>query len=211
MAPSSTADHGSVSAERHEGKGAVRQGRPFALRLRAGDAARRIASCLLLLLPLLALAPAKGLARETWPTPENPVDFLRVVKSKRLLEAWRNDRIVRTFRISLGSNPIGHKQQEGDERTPQGWYTLDYRKSDSVAYKAFHISYPNAEDRARAKAAGVRPGGSIMVHGQWDGFGWLGWLIQNYDWTDGCIGLRNEDMDALWRIVGWNTPIQIVP
>jgi murein L,D-transpeptidase YafK len=198
-------------AERHECNGAVRQGRPFALQTPVGDAVRRIAACLLLLLPLLALTPATGFARETWPTPENPADFLRVVKSKRVLEVWRDDRIVRIFRISLGANPVGHKQQEGDERTPEGWYTLDYRKSDSVAYRAFHISYPNADDRARAKAAGVRPGGSIMVHGQWDGFGWLGWLFQNYDWTDGCIGLRNEDIDALWPIVGWNTPIQIVP
>jgi murein L,D-transpeptidase YafK len=209
--PYTAADRGSVTAERLECNGAVRKDCPFALHLRAGEAARRIAAGLLLLLPLIAFTPAIVLARETWPTPEHPVDFLRVVKSKRILEAWRDDRIVRAFRISLGGNPVGHKQQEGDERTPEGWYTLDYRKSDSVAYKAFHISYPDAEDRARARAAGVRPGGSIMVHGQWDGFGWLGFVIQNYDWTDGCIGLLNSDMDALWQIVGWNTPIQIVP
>jgi murein L,D-transpeptidase YafK len=212
MAPPSTAaDRGSVAAGQNACNGAVRQGRPFALEFRVAIAARRIAACLLLLLPFMAFAPTKGFARETWPTPENPVDFLRVVKSKRTLEAWRDDRIVRRFKISLGARPQGHKQQEGDERTPEGWYTLDYRKSDSVAYKAFHISYPSAEDRARARAAGVRPGGSIMIHGQWDGFGWLGFVIQNYDWTDGCIGLRNEDIDALWQMVGWNTPIQIVP
>ncbi len=191
--------------------GAVRLGRPVALQASRECVARRLAAFLLLLLPFTAFSPDKGLARETWPTPENPVDYLRVDKSERVLEAWRGDRVVRRFKISLGSNPQGHKQQEGDERTPEGWYTLDYRKSDSVAYKAFHISYPSAEDRARARAAGVRPGGAIMVHGQWDGFGWLGFVIQNYDWTDGCIGLLNEDMDALWDIVGWNTPIHIVP
>jgi murein L,D-transpeptidase YafK len=209
--PSTAAERGSVKAERLECTGAVRQDCPFALQVRRAIAARRIAACLLLFLAFMAFAPAKGFARETWPTPENPVDFLRVDKSERVLEAWRDDRIVRRFKISLGARPQGHKQQEGDERTPEGWYTLDYRKSDSVAYKAFHISYPDAEDRARAKAAGVRPGGSIMVHGQWDGFGWLGFVIQNYDWTDGCIGLLNEDIDALWNIVGWNTPIHIVP
>lgn len=139
------------------------------------------------------------------------MDFLRVVKSKRILEAWRNDIKIRTYRVSLGGNPFGHKQKEGDGRTPEGTYTLDYRKTDSVAYKAMHVSYPNEEDRKRARELGVKPGGSIMIHGQWDGFGPFAWLLQNYDWTNGCIGLSNEDLDDLWDIVAWNTRIEILP
>jgi murein L,D-transpeptidase YafK len=159
----------------------------------------------------LALQPASASPRNTWPTPENPVDFLRVIKSKRVLEAWRDGVRVRAYIISLGGDPVGPKLMEGDGKTPEGKYTLTYRKADSVAYKAFHVSYPNAQDRERARQAGVKPGGSIMVHGQWNGFGWAGWLLQNYDWTNGCIGLSNEDMDDLWQIVGWNTQIEILP
>jgi murein L,D-transpeptidase YafK len=162
-------------------------------------------ACLL----FFTLQPA--FARNVWPTPENPVDFLRVLKSKRVLEAWRGGIKVRAYLISLGANPVGPKQMEGDGKTPEGSYTLTFRKPDSVAYKSFHISYPNPDDKARARLAGVKPGGAIMVHGQWNGFGWAGWLLQGYDWTNGCIGLTNEDMDDLWQIVGWNTKIEILP
>ncbi|MCB1456455.1 MAG: L,D-transpeptidase family protein, partial [Nitratireductor sp.] len=89
-------------------------------------------------------------AREVWPTPENPVTLVRVVKSQRILELWRGNERVRTYLISLGRNPVGPKQREGDSRTPEGRYFLDFRKSDSVAYKAFHVSYPTPEQRAAA-------------------------------------------------------------
>jgi murein L,D-transpeptidase YafK len=156
-------------------------------------------------------AAGPAFARSAWPTPENPVDYLRVLKSQRVLEAWRGGIRIRAYRIALGGNPVGHKFMEGDGRTPEGRYQLTWRKADSVAYKAFHINYPSREDRDRARIAGVKPGGSIMIHGQWDGFGWAGWLLQNYDWTNGCIGLSNADMDDLWQIVGWGTPIEILP
>jgi murein L,D-transpeptidase YafK len=159
----------------------------------------------------LASAGPDASARNAWPTPEHPVDYLRVLKSERILEAWRGGIRIRAYRISLGGNPVGHKEMEGDGKTPEGSYQLTWRKSDSVAYKAFHINYPSRQDRERARLGGVKPGGSIMIHGQWNGFGWAGWLLQNYDWTNGCIGLSNKDMDDLWQIVGWGTPIEILP
>ncbi|MCB1428094.1 MAG: L,D-transpeptidase family protein, partial [Nitratireductor sp.] len=70
---------------------------------------------------------------------------------------------------------------------------------------------PTPAQRAAARAAGESPGGSIMIHGQWDGFGWLGWLMQNYDWTNGCIGLANSDIDEMWTMIAWNTPVEIIP
>lgn len=150
-------------------------------------------------------------ADKVWPTPDNPADFVRVIKSQRLLEVWRDGERIRVYKISLGGNPVGHKQQEGDGRTPEGNYRLSYRKIDSVAYKSIHVSYPSAEDRKRARAAGVKPGGSIMIHGQWNGYGWAGWLLQSFDWTNGCIGMSNPDMDDLWNLLAWNTPIEILP
>lgn len=155
--------------------------------------------------------PDNAIARKAWPTPEQPVDYIRVLKSKRILEAWRGGIRIRAYPIALGQDPVGPKQREGDGRTPEGSYQLTWRKDDSVAYKAFHINYPSRDDRERARQAGVKPGGSIMIHGQWNGFGWAGWLLQNFDWTNGCIGLSNKDMDDLWQIVGWGTPIEILP
>ncbi|MFZ1813328.1 MAG: L,D-transpeptidase family protein [Rhizobiaceae bacterium] len=150
-------------------------------------------------------------AREIWHSPENPATHLRVFKSKRILEVWRGEERIRAYMISLGRNPHGPKEREGDGRTPEGSYFIDFRKSDSVAYRAFHISYPTREQRAAARAINASPGGSIMIHGQWNGFGWLGWMMQNYDWTNGCIGLSNDDIDDLWNLLAWNTPIEILP
>lgn len=105
----------------------------------------------------------------------------------------------------------GPKRQEGDERTPEGLYRIDWRNPNSVAHLSLHISYPDAEDRARAGAAGVAPGGSIMIHGLPNGWGFLGALHRRLDWTDGCIGVTNAEMREIWALVPDGTPIRIAP
>jgi murein L,D-transpeptidase YafK len=169
--------------------------------------ARWLAGALALTFLLGSPAAAGG----GWPTPKDPPDKVRVVKSKRTLEVWKDGVVIRSFRVSLGSNPLGHKRMEGDGRTPEGNYILDWRKEDSVAHRAIHISYPDEADREWARENGWKPGGAIMIHGQWNGFGWFAWLLQNFDWTNGCIGLDNADMDELWNMLAWSTPIEIVP
>lgn len=156
----------------------------------------------LLAIPLLAVAVNAEPAR---------VDLVRVDKSQRRLELVAGDAVVRSYNIALGANPVGHKLQEGDERTPEGRYVLDWRNPNSAFTKSIHISYPNAKDKAAAKRAGVEPGGMIMIHGQSKGFGWWSWLMQLYDWTNGCIAVTDEDMAEIWQMVENGTPIEINP
>lgn len=137
------------------------------------------------------------------------VELVRVEKSQRVLQLIGDGKVLRSYAIALGGDPRGHKQQEGDQRTPEGRYVLDWRNANSAAYKSIHISYPNADDLARANARGVAPGGFIMIHGQINGFGWLGWLLQLVDWTDGCIAVTDSDMDEIWTMVADGTPIEI--
>jgi murein L,D-transpeptidase YafK len=99
--------------------------------------------------------------------------------------------------------------QEGDGRTPEGTYILDFKKPDSAFYKAIHISYPDFNDIASAKARGVNPGGQIMIHGQKNGLGWLSFISQRFDWTNGCVALSNADMEVLWSIVKQGTKVEI--
>lgn len=138
-------------------------------------------------------------------------DLVRVHKKARKLEVLSAGRVTQTFSIALGGNPEGHKTREGDSKTPEGKYWLDYRKSDSAFYKAFHISYPNERDVYHARVHHVSPGGQIMIHGQKNGFGWLSPIMQHFDWTNGCIALSNEDMDILWTLVPTGTPVEILP
>lgn len=138
-------------------------------------------------------------------------DMVLVIKSESKLYLKRNGNILRTFHVALGENPKGHKQQQGDERTPEGRYILDLKKDDSAYYKAIRISYPNKTDRARARQLGVNPGGSIMIHGQKNGFGHLARITQRTNWTDGCMAVTDEEMDEIWRAVDVGTPIEIRP
>lgn len=138
-------------------------------------------------------------------------DLVLVEKGARQLSLVRDGEVYRQWRVSLGFDPIGHKQREGDGRTPEGRYILDWRNPDSCCFKSLHVSYPDAADRAAAAARGDDPGGLIMIHGQVNGHGWLGWLNQYWDHTHGCIALRNGPMEVVWRAVADGTPIEIRP
>lgn len=118
-------------------------------------------------------------------------------------------RARRTYRgIQLGDAPQGHKQFEGDERTPEGRYLIDYGNPRSAYHLSLHISYPNAADKAFAESRGKSPGGDIFIHGQPNG---LVGVRGMGDWTDGCIALSNPEIEELWTLVRDGTPIEITP
>lgn len=137
------------------------------------------------------------------------VDLVKIDKSENSMFLMDGEKIVKKYRVALGANPKGHKQYEGDERTPEGVYTLDYINEDSLFYRAMHISYPNEIDRSRAEKNGLSPGGFIMVHGQRNNLGWLSAITQNFNWTNGCIALKNSEMDEFLELVKVGTKIQI--
>ncbi|VCU61736.1 ErfK/YbiS/YcfS/YnhG family protein [Tritonibacter mobilis] len=136
-------------------------------------------------------------------------DEILVIKSARALHLLRDGETIRSYDISLGAAPEDHKQSEGDERTPEGRYKIDWRNPNSVAHLSLHISYPNAADQAAAEAAARDPGGNIMIHGLPNGWGALGALHLMRDWTDGCIAVTNAEMREIWSLVPNGTPITI--
>jgi murein L,D-transpeptidase YafK len=138
-------------------------------------------------------------------------DRVVVKKSESRLYLEKQGKVFASFKVAFGAQSSGHKQQQGDQRTPEGIYVLDAKNRHSRFYKAIHISYPNTQDSARAKARGVDAGGAVMIHGQKNGLGWLAPITQLFDWTAGCIALSNRDMDAVWSAVNPGTPIQIFP
>ena len=138
-------------------------------------------------------------------------DKVVVKKSLHKLYLLRNKLIIKQYDISLGGNIIGHKEKEGDQRTPEGQYILDYKKNDSAYYKALHISYPNTQDKNNAQQKGVNPGGAIMIHGQKNGYGWASFIVQLFDWTQGCIAVTNTEIDEIWHSTKVGTPIEILP
>ncbi|MGR5177090.1 L,D-transpeptidase family protein [Vibrio parahaemolyticus] len=137
------------------------------------------------------------------------VDRVEVKKSKRRMYLMDGDVIVREYRIALGKNPRGHKIQEGDNRTPEGRYYLDFVMDDSAFYRSMHINYPNLRDKNRAQSLGVDPGGNIKIHGLKNDNTKPPQFVQSFDWTNGCIAITNEEMDELVSLVKIGTPIYI--
>lgn len=134
-------------------------------------------------------------------------DKLVVKKSERRLYLMRGDKPLRTYKIGLGYQPAGHKLRKGDGRTPEGRYFLDWRSANSAYRKALHISYPNGQDRMRARFKGDDPGGMIMIHGQPNGRD----TPKTGDWTFGCIAVSNMAIDEIWSMTADGTPIDILP
>jgi murein L,D-transpeptidase YafK len=138
-------------------------------------------------------------------------DRVVVIKSRRVLTLMSHGKPMKTYKVVLGGNPIGPKLRQGDHKTPEGTYILDRRNAHSHFYHSIHISYPDAQDRARVAKLGVSPGGDVYVHGLPNGYGWLGSSHRLKDWTDGCIAVTNEEMDEIWRAVPDGTVIEIEP
>ena len=153
------------------------------------------------------------LARHNWnPLPKGTaIDRIVAEKSARRLSIFREGKQLKTYRVALGRNPIGPKQQEGDMKTPEGIYQIDYRNPHSDYHLALHVSYPSAEDISRAAERGVQPGFDIMIHGLPNGRGWIGAFHRRSDWTAGCIALTDAEIEELWRVTPDGTTIEIRP
>ena len=163
----------------------------------------------LILLACISTSPIPILA---WPHDAIPtIDKVVVIKHERTLQLLSNGKVVKTYKVALGSEPVGAKQTQGDHRTPEGTYILDSRNSHSHFYKAIHISYPNQKDREHAAAAHVPPGGDVYLHGLPNGYGAVGAAHRLRDWTDGCIAVTDSEIDEIWNLVKNGTPIEIKP
>jgi len=134
-----------------------------------------------------------------------PVTSVVVYKGRRRLYLLHEAQVLRAFDFELGFAPEGHKQVEGDGRTPEGAYLIDRKNPNSSFHLSVGISYPNADDRAKARALGQPPGGDIFIHGT---------PMPNRgdaDWTAGCIAVTNREIEDIYAMVEVGTPILIYP
>ncbi len=159
-------------------------------------------------LALFAAALVAGCA-QAQEAPLPLADYVLVDKSDRTLTLYTGGRPTWTVGgIGLGDSPEGHKQFEGDERTPEGRYTIDTRNPRSAYHLSLHISYPNEADRSFAQSWGRSPGGAIFIHGQPNAL--PAGRIPG-DWTDGCIAVSDSEIELLWQAIPDGTPIEIRP
>lgn len=157
------------------------------------------------LLTVFLLLSAVGCSKfETYRGPA--VTKVLVYKGQRAMHLLHNDEVLKSYRVGLGFAPRGHKAFEGDGRTPEGNYRINRRNPNSEFHLSIGISYPNDQDRARARAAGKSPGGDIFIHGR-------PWKYRKggQDWTAGCIAVSNREIQEIYAMVRDGTPITIFP
>jgi murein L,D-transpeptidase YafK len=145
------------------------------------------------------------------PIADTRADRIVVEKAARRMTLFRGPTALKNYRVALGREPVGPKREEGDHRTPEGLYKIDWRKPNSDFHLALHISYPNAGDIAQAETRGASAGNDIMIHGLRNGSGWIGKLHRRTDWTDGCVAVTNQEIEEIWRVVPDGTPVEIRP
>jgi len=138
------------------------------------------------------------------------VDRIEVLKSKHQLVLFADGKSVKSYQVALGRSD-GPKRRQGDHKTPEGQYVIDWTIAESRFHFALHVSYPNPADRKQAQDDGDDPGGDIEIHGVEEHFAWLGPLQHDWDWTDGCIAVTNREIEEIWRLVPVGTPVVIKP
>lgn len=153
----------------------------------------------------LAMVTGCGSKFKTYYGPE--VTRVLVYKDERKMHLLHHDRVLKSYRIDLGFAAAGPKQFEGDGKTPEGDYFIDRRNPNSAFHLSIGISYPNAEDIARAGAAGKKPGGDIFIHGRPN----LKKRGNGRDWTAGCIAVKDRQIEDIYAMVRDGTPITIYP
>lgn len=163
----------------------------------------------------IALTVLVALAACSSPAPKSkfrsydgpPVTQIVVQKGERKMYLLSGRTVLKQYEVGLGFQPVGHKMFEGDGKTPEGIYYIDRQNPNSMYHLSLGVSYPDAEDKARAMMLGQSPGSDIMIHGR----GAYGAKQSARDWTAGCIAVEDEEIEEIFAMVGPGVPIVIYP
>ncbi len=139
------------------------------------------------------------------------IDYILIEKKQRLMSLYKNKELIKQYSIALGKSPIGHKEQEGDGKTPEGRYRIISKNAKSSYHLSLKISYPAEQDIMIAKSKGKNPGSDIMIHGIRNGLGWIGQDHRLIDWTRGCIAVSNHEIEEIYSAVQIGTIVEIKP
>jgi murein L,D-transpeptidase YafK len=144
-------------------------------------------------------------------SPTVTADSLVVQKTSHILTLYAHGQALKSYRVALSRGGLEDKVREGDNRVPEGRFYIQNRLKHSAFHRALRLSYPDSAHTARAKALGVPPGHSIMIHGIQNGLGWIGKLHRTRDWTAGCIAVTNAEIEELWQAVPDGVPVVVRP
>lgn len=133
------------------------------------------------------------------------VTSIQVHKADRKMYLLHNDKVLKSYDIALGFAPVGHKEFEGDGKTPEGTYRISHKKPNSDFHLSLKVNYPNEQDRTYASSMGKSPGGDIYIHGGPKK------KIYRKDWTAGCIAVSDKEIEQIYSMIEPGTVIHVLP
>ena len=167
------------------------------------DTGMRVLRLIVLLCAMLALASCGASKFKRYNGPD--VTSVQIHKTDRKMFLLHDDKVLKSYDMALGFAPVGHKQVEGDGKTPEGTYTISHKNPDSTYHLSLRINYPNDQDRAYAKSIGKPPGGDIFIHGG------PRQKVYQRDWTAGCIAVSDKQIEVIYSMIKPGTPVHILP
>jgi len=141
--------------------------------------------------------------------------FIVIEKSKYELSVYDDQGWLATYPVVFGNKDLRDKMREGDRETPEGTFTIISKRVHEKWNRFMMLDYPTKESYAKfnqRKAQGLIPknasiGGGIGIHGIWPH---EDYAIDRYDnWTQGCISLKNADIQELYNMIPVGTKVQI--
>jgi lipoprotein-anchoring transpeptidase ErfK/SrfK len=146
-----------------------------------------------------------------------PVEPVRIVVDKSNYEMYVYDKLgwFATYPVVFGNNSLDDKKMEGDRNTPEGSFKIVNKRVHEKWDRYMGLDYPTAESLAKFNMrkrrgeipSNASPGGGVGIHGTWPHDDYI---IDNYkNWTNGCISLKNEDVEDLYSYVPIGTPVTI--
>jgi murein L,D-transpeptidase YafK len=139
------------------------------------------------------------------------IDRIVIEKNQRKMTVYHDGKPVKEYRIALGFQPIGHKEQQGDGKTPEGLYKIVTKNAQSRFHRSLKISYPSESDRKHAAAHNVDAGNDVMIHGLMNGLGWIDHAHRLMDWTKGCVAVTSREIEEIYEATAVGTPVEIRP
>lgn len=146
-----------------------------------------------------------------------PVAPVKIVIDKSNYELYVYDQQgwFATYPVVFGNNSLDDKKMEGDRNTPEGSFKIANKRVHEKWDRYLGLDYPTQESMAKFNErkrrgeipANASPGGGIGIHGTWPN---EDFVIDRYkNWTNGCISLKNEDVEDLYSYIPTGTPVVI--
>jgi lipoprotein-anchoring transpeptidase ErfK/SrfK len=141
--------------------------------------------------------------------------YIVIDKSDYELNVYDDKGWFATYPVVFGNNSLSDKKMEGDRCTPEGNFHIISKKIHDKWDRFIALDYPTKdsyekfnERKQRGEIPGnARIGGGVGIHGTWPHDDYI--IDRFKNWTNGCISMKNKDVEDLYSYLPVGTSVTI--